>query len=174
MSSIFVPRDKLEKSDAIIILTGNGWERTQFAIELFKAGWAPYLVTVGITGSRPAPIMAKLAKAQGVPESSIIVESESRNTRQNAENIIRLCLNRNWHKIILVTSIHHQLRACLTIKKVCKETNASIAIINHPPTNSRWFDSIESSRNPNQNHWRLWYFFSELYRIIKYRIKGDL
>ena len=173
-SMLLIPRDQLEKSDAVIVLTGNGWERTLFAIELFQAGWAHNFVTVGITGSRPAPMMAALAKSQGIPESSIIVEVKSKNTHQNAENIVRLCLDRNWHKIILVTSLHHQLRAHLTFRKVLKEIGAPINVLNYPPTKSGWFDLIESSRNPGRRHWRFWYIFSELYRIVKYRFKGDL
>lgn len=169
-----IPRNHLEKSDAIVVLTGNGWERTLFAIELFHAGWAPHFVTVGITGSQPAPLMAKLAKDKGVPDSSITIEPLSRNTRQNAENILQLCQDRSWHKIILVTSTHHQLRAYLTFKKVVKETRAPVTIINYPPTNSGWFDLIEASRNPHRHHRRFWYLLSELYRILKYRLKGDL
>lgn len=170
----FVKRDQLVKADAIVALTGNGWERTEFAIRLYRENWAPILLTVGATGSRPAPLMAELAEKRGVPKENIIVEPNSHNTRQNAENTLRLANDHGWQKIILVTSPQHQLRAYLTFKAAKKTAGSHCEIINYPPTDYSWFDHIESSRNPNKTYFRFWYIFSELYRIIKYRLKGDL
>ena len=174
MSISFVKRDQLQKADAIVALTGNGWERTDFAIEIHKQGWAPLLVTVGATGSRPAPLMAKLAAQKGIPREKIIVEPNSRNTRQNAENTLQIANHYGWKKIILITSPQHQLRAYLTFKAAQKEIGNNCQIINYPLTDYSWFDRLESSRDKNKKHFRFWYIFSELYRIAKYRLKGDL
>lgn len=174
MSISFVKRDRLIKADAIVALTGNGWERTDFAVRLFEDGWAPTLVMVGSTGSRPAPLMAELAAKRGVSRENIIVEIDSRNTRQNAENTLRLAKNNGWKKIILVTSPQHQLRAHLTFNAAKKALGNNCEIINYPPTNYSWLDRLESSRDKNKRFFRFWYLFSELYRILKYHLKGDL
>lgn len=174
MSIGFVKRDKLAQADAIVTLTGNGWERTKFAIQLYHQKWAPFFVTVGSTGSRPSPEMAGLAGQRGVPEEKIIIENRSRNTRQNAENAIKIARDRGWKSVILVTSPQHQLRAHLTFKKAGADLGYSLKVINYPVTGYSWFDRVEGSRDPNKTYFRFWYIFSELYRIIKYRLKGDL
>ncbi len=174
MSISFVKRDKLARADVIVALTGNGLERTNYAVELFKAGWAPLLLMVGSTGSRPPKEMADYAIKNGVPENSIQLENRSSNTRQNAENVLKMAAENSWKKIILVTSPHHQLRAHLSFKKVNEKLGSRIKIINYPPTRYSWFDFVESSRGKNKKVLRFLYIFSELYRILKYRIKGDL
>ena len=174
MSNWFAKRDSLEKADAIVVLTGNGWERTKFAVTLYQQGWAPLLLMVGVTGSRPAPEMAEFAQKHGVPESHVIVDAASKNTRQNAKQVARLAAAKGWKKIILVTSPHHQLRAHLTFQKAMRDSKNNLSIINYPPTAWSWFDFIESSRNKTLKIPRFFYIFSELYRILKYRLKGDL
>jgi len=174
MSNLFVPRDPLQKAAAIIVLTGNGWERTIFAIELYQAGWAPRLVMVGSTGSRPPAEMAAYAREHSIPSADILISPRSNNTRGNAEEVLKLAEEQNWKAIILVTSPHHQLRACLTFRKVQRERYDHIQIINYPPTNYSWFELVESSRDKTKQHYRFWYFFGELYHIAKYWLKGDL
>jgi uncharacterized SAM-binding protein YcdF (DUF218 family) len=174
VSNFFIIRNPLEKSDAIVVLTGNGLERTRFAIEIYKQGWAPLFVVVGSTGTQPSSKMARLAIENGIPEEKVIIENKSRNTRQNAESVIRLAQECGWKKIILITTIHHQLRAYLTMRKAKEKAVSSLQIINYPPTNSSWLDKIEDSRNPQKLVRRFWYVFSELYRIFKYRLRGDL
>lgn len=174
MSIGFVKRNRLEKADAIIILTGNGWERTAYGVELYKSGWAPRLVMIGSTGSRPPAEMAAYAREQGIPDAAIIIAPRSNNTRGNADETLKLAETKSWRTIILVTSPHHQLRAWLTFRKAQRKGYAHIRIINSPPTDYSWFELVESSRDKTQKHYRFWYLFSELYRIIKYRLKGDL
>ena len=174
MSIQFVKRDSLQKADAIIALTGNGWERTLFAVELYKQGWAPFIVMAGSTGSRPPLEMAEYARNHGIPKEHIIVSQRSSNTRGNAEEVLRLAEEKKWKTIILVTSPHHQLRAWLSFRKTQREFYDHIKIINYPPTNYSWFELVESSRDKTKQHYRFWYIFSELFRIIKYYLKGDL
>lgn len=174
MSIKLVPRDPLQKADAIVVLTGNGWERTKFAVDLYKAGWAPRLIMVGSTGSRPPTEMAAYAQQHGVPAEAILITSRSDNTRGNAEETLIFAEERGWKKLILVTSPHHQLRAWLTFRKAQRDRYSHIITINHPPKNYSWFDLVESSRDQTKQHYRFWYFLSELYRILKYRLKKDL
>lgn len=169
-----VPRDSLKKSDAIVVLTGNGWERTDFAVEIFKQGWAPKIVMVGSSGSRPCWVMAHRAQTLCVPEEKIIEARISKNTKQNAVEVGTFARQSNWHRIILVTSPHHQLRASLTFKKTVKELGSYLEVINYPQTKYSWLELVESSRDPNKKFPRLGLMIAELYRIAKYYIKGDL
>ncbi|TSC89697.1 MAG: Uncharacterized protein G01um10143_187 [Parcubacteria group bacterium Gr01-1014_3] len=174
MSIQLIPRDPLEKSDVLVVLTGNGFERTDHAVKLFKAGWAPLLLMVGSTGSRPPKEMAAYAVQNGVPENCIRFESQSSNTRQNADNVLKIATDNSWMRIILITSPHHQLRAHLSFRMANQKLGGRIKIINHPPAEYSWFDLVESSRGKDKKVLRFFYIFSELFRILKYRIKGDL
>ncbi len=174
MTAFLAKRDTLQKADAIVVLCGNGFERIQFALSLYKDQFAKKLLLVGTTGSRPAKEMAQYAKEYGVPEQDIMLELDSRNTKENALNVLKTARDEQWSKIILVTSPHHQLRAYLTFKKVWSLSPNTVNIINYPPLNYSWFDRIESSRDKNKKVLRIFYFFTEWYRIFKYRLKGDL
>ena len=169
-----VPRNAIKKSNAIVVLTGNGWDRTDFGIELFKNGWAPNMIMVGSTGSRPSWEMAIRAEAFGIPKEKIIIACKSSDTKQNAREVLELAKQNNWTRIILVTSPHHQLRAHLTFQKTKEEQNGNLEIINYPPENFSWFDLVESSRDRNKKYLRLGLLAAELYRIVKYKIKRDL
>lgn len=174
MLSSFIKRDKLERADALVVLSGNGFERIDFATSLYKKGFAQKIVLAGTTGSRPAPELAKRAILTGVPEHALILELHSRNTKENAEYVLAIAQRECWTKIILVTSPQHQLRAYLTFKKSWLTHLEKIKIINHPPTSYGWLQMIESGRHQSLRVPRFYLLFDELYRVIKYRIKGDL
>lgn len=171
---MLVPRNTLKIADAIVVLTGNGWDRTDFGVELFKQGWSPRMVMVGSTGSRPPKEMAERAESLGILKEKIIIADQSSNTKQNSREILALAAQNNWTKIILVTSPHHQLRAHLTFQKTLKEKNSGVEIINYPPTQYKWLEFVESSRDKNKKFLRIGLLAAEFYRIAKYRIKGDL
>src|SRR3989344_1063306 len=128
---MLIPRDELKRSDAIVVLTGNGWDRTDFGIELFKQGWASRIVMVGSTGSRPCWVMAHRAQNLGVPEEKIIEARMSTNTKLNSVEVLILARQNQWNRIILVTSPHHKLRARLTFEKTRKEQKSQLELIYH-------------------------------------------
>lgn len=167
-------RDKLERTDAAIVPSGNGFERVRTAIELYKSGFVRKLALVGATGSRPAQELKRAAIDEGIPERDIIADLTSRNTKENAASTLAIARREQWKKIILVTSPHHQLRAHLTFKKAWAADPGAPAIINYPPASYSWFDWVERGRNRRAKTLRLFYFFNEWLKIIKYRLKGDL
>jgi uncharacterized SAM-binding protein YcdF (DUF218 family) len=126
-----VPVASTEMADAIVVLGGSvippdapgrlvdlagGADRVWHASRLYKAGKAPLILLSG--GSDPAYSVMSEAQAMqvflrdlGVPDSAMLLEQESRNTRQNAENSARKLHQRGLHRILLVTSALHMERA---------------------------------------------------------------
>jgi len=118
-------------ADAIVVLGGSvmppdalgrlvdlsgGADRVWHAARLYKAGKAPLILLSG--GSDPAYSVMSEAQAMqvflrdlGVPDSAMLLEQESRNTRQNAEHSARLLGERGLSRILLVTSALHMERA---------------------------------------------------------------
>jgi len=93
-----------------------GADRVWYAARLFHAGKAPLLVLSG--GSDPeyqayseARAMATFLADLGVPAQAMVLEEQSRNTRQNAANSAALLKSRGINRILLVTSALHMPRA---------------------------------------------------------------
>lgn len=132
------PQDKLEKSDAIVAISGGETaERTKEAVELFKSNYAPVLIFSGAArdeGTSNAEAMKQLAIKAGVPEENILVEERAQDTFENARFVREHVASKQIKSIILVTSPYHQRRAALTFNRFLD----NVKIINHSSTDSRW------------------------------------
>lgn len=127
---------KCQKADAIIAISGgNTNERAQEAIELYKLGWADTLVFSGAAKDTSGPSNAEVMRAQaleaGVPASSVLVETFSQTTKQNASKSVSMFEKNDFTNVILVTSPYHQRRASLEFHSVAGDT---VTIRNHPTT----------------------------------------
>ena len=167
-----VDGDSIQPSDAIILIEGDGFNRYHHATQLYKVGFAPIIVfSGGITnydyGSYPYEKIKPLMLEQGVLESDLYHESTSLNTKQQADEIIKLCIIREWKRIILVGSHYHQYRAYLTFLKSMADANVRFLIYNSPVRNLMWFSS---------DFWgnRFDCLQREFERIDLYYDKGDL
>ena len=125
------------KADAIVVLSGDvrkrvfprsdievGGNRVLKAIRLYKSGAAPIIVMTGGSGDffdpsfKESVLMRDLAIEFGVPKEKIIIETESRNTRENVVYTKQLLDKINVKRVILVTSAFHLPRSCALFKKV--------------------------------------------------------
>jgi uncharacterized SAM-binding protein YcdF (DUF218 family) len=111
--------------DAIIVL-GSGVNRdgnltpltlarVTEAVHEYERGVAPRLILTGgiIHGFDEASTMARIAQADGVPASNLVLEPNARNTIQNACFSVRIMQQRGWHSAEVVTSSAHLPRADL-------------------------------------------------------------
>src|SRR6267143_7028676 len=80
--------DPLEKSDAIVAISGDTGARATTAIALWKQGYAPVIVFSGAAidpdSVSSAEIMRREALRQGVPEGATLIEPASATTEENA------------------------------------------------------------------------------------------
>ena len=91
-------------------------DRVLYAAELYHAGRAARLLLSGganpaISARSEAAVSRELLMALGVPGEAILVEDESRNTRQNAAFSARMLRERGVDEVLLVTSALHMRRA---------------------------------------------------------------
>lgn len=138
--------DSSKPGDVIVILEGDGLHRVFKGCELYNEGLAQNLLYSGgllnvEKGSLPFNFTKNTLKSCGIAPESVIVDEKSMNTRDQAENVIDLCLSNSWHTLLLVASHYHQCRAFLTFLKVLHEKGLEnkIQIINTPATTPRWF-----------------------------------
>lgn len=132
------PVEAVPEADAIVTLGGavgapvpprvypdlNGSaDRVWHAARLYRAGKAPLIVASGGTlpwrdqTHREAPVMQSLLTNWGVAPDSVLVESESANTYENATGTAALAKERGIEQILLVTSALHMRRALATFRR---------------------------------------------------------
>jgi uncharacterized SAM-binding protein YcdF (DUF218 family) len=98
-------------------------DRVLYAAWLYRQGKAPYVLLTGGriawlgTGDSPAGDMASLLELMGVPPDAIWLESESRNTYENAVNSRQILEAKGIQRILLVTSAMHMPRSVALFRK---------------------------------------------------------
>lgn len=134
-----VAADSLPSAGAIVVLGGavsaprpprvypdlnDAADRVWHAARLYRAGKAPLIIASGGTQPwqdqrfREAPAMQSLLHDWGVPRDSVLVESESANTHENAVRTAHMMQRRKIDCVLLVTSALHMRRALATFRSV--------------------------------------------------------
>lgn len=134
-----IVRDKLpEVSDVVVVLGGLSdpavstsehleWsrsaERLTEAVALYREGRVKAVLITSGSGDllnqedKEAPGLAAWARSMGVAENDLIVESASRNTRENATLSLPLAEARGFRSFVLVTSAFHMPRSAAIFRK---------------------------------------------------------
>jgi len=92
----------------------TGLHRALRSARLWKESRAPLVVIAGGNGGEGCPVsaaMARVVQEAGVPAERIRIETASRSTRQNAENLAPLLRAWGVQRILLVTDRLHMTRA---------------------------------------------------------------
>lgn len=139
-----IDNDCFEKSDVAVLLEGDGFNRFQKAVELYKKGMVKKILFSGNIidheyGSFPFEDVKPFIIMEGVPEFDIIHEDKSLNTREQAVEVIAMAEKNNWHKLALVASHEHQYRAYMTFLREVLDRNNGIILYNTPVRNLNWF-----------------------------------
>ena len=100
--------DSGETKADVLVLLGGGDERPARAAELFKQGAAPKIL---VSGSGDCRSHERSLEKDGVPAAAIILECDSKTTRENAEFSIPLLRQMGARRVIIVTSWYHSRRA---------------------------------------------------------------
>lgn len=133
------PRDKLEKADIIVVVSGGEIKaRVKEGVWLYNSDFAPKILFSGAAKEGDvsnALSMKRIAISLGVSPDDILVEEESRDTEENAEFSSKIIKGFGAESIILTTSPYHQRRAYLNFKKYLGEDTK---IINWSAKDSTW------------------------------------
>jgi len=145
--TFLVSYDSYKSSDAVILLEGDGFSRIKKACDIVTNKNANYLVfTGGVDNERVGSFSyekcQELINKWNIPHDNVLLELNSKNTREQAKEVIALCQKFNWKSIILTGSHYHQLRAFLTFLKVLIEEKLQnkLIIYNAPENKLNWFE----------------------------------
>jgi len=98
--------------------------RVTEAVREYERGVAPRLILSGAAvrnGFVEARVMARVAHAQGIPESAIYMEPDARDTIQNACYSARIMKAHGWHSAEVVSSASHLPRAGMIFSRMPME-----------------------------------------------------
>lgn len=113
------------KSDVIFVFGSSINKRVDAAVELYRAGVAPKIMTTGhgphwgVNRLSEGRTQAEYAIASGVPQEDIIVEERSIATPDNVKRSVDMWLAMNWRptRVTIVTSEFHLMRAYMDMYK---------------------------------------------------------
>jgi uncharacterized SAM-binding protein YcdF (DUF218 family) len=121
---------------ALTSASGRVWQ----AAALYRAGKARWIV-VAAGGEREsateqveAEAVGEMLQMLGVPQSALVLESESRNTRENAAKSLPLLKRLGARRVLLITSAQHMPRAMQTFARSWAAQDASAPVLVPFPT----------------------------------------
>ena len=140
-----VNNDCFSKSDAAVLLEGDGFFRIRKAVDLYKKGQVSKIVFSGNIidkeyGSFPFEEIRPHILREGVPEEDLIYENKSLNTRQQAVEVVKMAVSKGWKTLALVASHEHQYRAYMTFLREVLDTDSGLIIYNTPARPLSWFE----------------------------------
>ena len=115
-----VPAEPPRQADVVIVLSGDP-ARTVMGINLYRLGYAPYLLFTSGDSSMEAE-----AVSNGVPSRAIILEKRADSTYENALYSKTLVEQHGFRSALVVSSDYHMLRSRLTFLKVYKNTGIAL------------------------------------------------
>jgi len=121
--------EKIQKSDAIIVLSGDKGERVEKAAELYHQGYGKYFViSGGITYNdvTAAQLMKDHALQLGIPEKAIVLEDRADSTYENAEFTRQIIKSYPIHSAIVVSSNFHMKRVKMIFDRDFKSSKIKL------------------------------------------------
>jgi uncharacterized SAM-binding protein YcdF (DUF218 family) len=195
-----IPIGELPNADAIVVLGGgtrsqayprpdvdltDAGDRVWYGGTLYRAGKAPKIIVSGGriswrgAGKPESEDLTKLLVAMGVPETDIIPEGDSYNTRDNAVNVNKILKEQNFKSILLVTSAMHMPRSMaifknLGINAIAAPTDYHISQLEIDEPNRQNESTILSLIPNSENLDRTTNAIKEYIGIVVYKLRGWL
>ena len=168
-----IVEDPLQKVDALVVLSGGGYDRGNEAVKILHAG---YVNKVICTGGNPvielrvfnidtleSDMTVANLKRQGVPDSVIVILRDGTSTKEESELIAQYCKEHQLKKIMILSSKLHTHRVQEVFKTKLKKQGVEVIV--RGATNSR-FDELKWWQDENgliavNNEWikRFYYWW---------------
>ncbi len=135
--------DPLQRSDAILVLSGTFAERPLAAYDVYRSGYAPKIVLTreapdggqaalarrGVPFADRADLACDLLQRLGVPAEAIVtLNGPHDSTADEARSFARLARDRSWHRVIVITSKLHTRRARVALARALRGTGVSLVM----------------------------------------------
>ncbi len=133
------PAGIAQPADCIVALGGDSGDRIVTALDLYRRGYAPWILLTGVEDSpgdtRRAYLTWRaeyLVKA-GVPSAAILYDEHSTNSRDEARNTLALANARGWKSVLVVSDPPHMRRLALAWGKAFAGTGKNYVLVATAP-----------------------------------------
>ncbi|MEK4352843.1 YdcF family protein [Paenibacillus sp. FSL R5-0475] len=144
--SFLVLSESPKQADVIIVLSG-GQGRVEQAAELYKAGYAPYIILSNAKESTSkSGDMVQTALKLGIPKDLIYTEKAAESTYQNAEFTLPIMQEHDFKSAIVVSSDFHMRRVNFLFDRVYKKSKIELTYVGSPSVYNaeRWWSDRKS------------------------------
>ncbi|MEK4346221.1 YdcF family protein [Paenibacillus sp. FSL P4-0184] len=144
--SFLVLSESPKQADVIIVLSG-GQGRVEQAAELYKAGYAPYIILSNAKESTSkSGDMVQTALKLGIPKDLIFTENAAESTYQNAEFTLPIMQEHDFKSAIVVSSDFHMRRVKFLFDRVYKKSKIELTYVGSPSVYNaeRWWSDRKS------------------------------
>lgn len=135
-SNFLIKQDAAEEADAMVVLSGNAFDRGNEGARLYRDGYARRVICPGGNLERAFLIMGdtiyesellkKNIMRNGVPDSMITVLRYGTSTAEEADTLLSYCHAHQVKKLLVVTSLFHTRRAGKVYRKKFRGTGVKI------------------------------------------------
>ncbi len=135
-SGFLIKQDAPEESDAMVVLSGNAFDRGNEGARLYRDGYTKRVICPGGNLERAFLIMgdtvyeSELLKKNivrnGVPDSMITLLRYGTSTAEEADTLLGYCREHHVKKLLVVTSLFHTRRAGKVYRKKFAGTETKI------------------------------------------------
>lgn len=127
--SFLVLSESPKQANVIIVLSG-GQGRVEQAAELYKAGYAHYIILSNAKESTSSSgDMLQTALNLGIPQDVIYTDNAAESTYQNAEFTLTIMKEHSFQSAIVVSSDFHMRRVKLLFDRVYKKSDIELMYV---------------------------------------------
>jgi uncharacterized SAM-binding protein YcdF (DUF218 family) len=156
-------------ADCIVALGGDTGDRIVTALDLYRRGYAPFILLTGVEDSpsdtRRAYLTWRaeyLVKA-GVPSAAIVYDEHSTNSRDEARNTLALASARGWKSVLVVSDPPHMRRLARAWGKAFAGTGRNYVLVATAPAwwqERAWWQSERAAQFVITEYIKLGYYLA--------------
>lgn len=163
------PGQAPDRASAIVVLGGDSGERAVRAAMLYHDGYAPLIVLTGLERGKAAPPArltwrADYLVAHGVPRTALRFEVQSRNSYEEATQMLDLMRKQRWQSVIVISDPPHMRRLSWTWKHVFKDSGLHYILV---PSVADWWRPEDWWRDEQSGAFVIMEYIKLAYYVVK-------
>lgn len=173
MGNFLIRADEPQKAEVLFLLGGSSFDRGNEAARILKEGYAERIVCLG--ANVPTVFLAldiypytesEVARINllrnGIDSTAIELLAKATSTKEEAEEIVKYCLEKKIMKAIVLSGKFHTRRVGNVFRPAFEENGIELIVIGAPSTlysEEEWWKSEEGMIALNNEYMKLFYYF---------------
>ena len=144
MGAYLIVADRMEKADAVVVLSGGEIDRLDRAVEVISDGYARYLILTdtdekAANGRKVTDYLFSEATRRGITVPQIDITNHTvTSTVEEAAAVRDLMEERGWQRCIVVTDPFHSRRTRFLFRQAFRGSGLDVSVV---PVQGSWYRS---------------------------------